>query len=434
MTRIVVIAVAAVLVGLRLAFRLRRRSTRGTPRPAHRRFIDLDLHGVPLVAAREIKERVRGRPFRIGSVFILLAVTAAIVIPVLDHSTSPPVHVGWVGPPLTSQLRKALVDVGRAEGIAVRVAVEPSARAARAALLAGRIDLAVIDGRSIDVPTAITSADSSDTTTVAQALAYPLGVLAAGRDAGLTASQLEALGAAKPLEIHGLRPAPSNPNTGTSVIGVILIFVMLSQYNSWILLGVLEEKTSRVVEVLLAAVRPIQLLAGKILGIGLTAIGQATVIVGFALLLAKLVGSNLLRGTAPVEIASALLWLVLGFAFYSWVYAAAASLAQRQDQVQSLALPLSVPLLLGYVMSLTTAATGSPTLFFKVLAYLPPTAPFAMTVLVGLGRVQPWQFCASVAISIAGTVGIARVAATIYRRAILRTGGRVKLREVLARG
>jgi ABC-2 type transport system permease protein len=410
----IVVAVVVLGASIRLA-RWRRRSSRATTDPADHRKTrpGLDLHGVPLVASREVTERVRGRPFRIGTAFILLAVAAAIVIPVLEHSTTKPVRVGVVGA-LNPELRTVVTATAREEGIAVHFAVEATDAAARRAVAAGRIDLALLE-RSIVVATVISPSDNSGTALLAESLSYRI-----------------ALGRSKPLPVEGLRPGAMNQNLGTSVIGVILIFVMLSQYNAWILLGVLEEKTSRVVEVLLAAVRPIQLLAGKILGIGLVAVGQATLIVAFALVLARAVGSNLLHGTAPIEIASALLWLVLGFAFYSWVYAAAASLAQRQDQVQSLALPLSVPILLGYVTALSTAASGNPSPFFEVLAYLPPTAPFAMTVLVGLGRVGPLGFCASVAISIVGTVGVARVASTIYRRAILRTGGRVRLREVLS--
>jgi len=170
-----------------------------------------------------------------------------------------------------------------------------------------------------------------------------------------------------------------------------------------------------------------------VLGIGLVAFAQASLIVAFAFVVARSVGSDLLTGTAPMVLVSTLVWLVLGYGFYSWVYAAAGSMAQRQDQVQSLSLPLSLPMIFGYIMALTTASSDGASLFFKVLAYLPPTAPFAMPVLVGLGVVTWWEFLASVAISIIGTVAVARLAAGIYRRAILRTGGRIKLRELLAR-
>ena len=135
---------------------------------------------------------------------------------------------------------------------------------------------------------------------------------------------------------------------------------MLTQYNTWILIGVMQEKSSRVVEVLLATVRPIQLLGGKVLGIGLVALGQATLIVGFALIVGTAVGSDLLHGTAPLVLACELLWLVLGYAFYCWVYAAAGSTAERQDQVQTLALPLSIPILVGYIFSHHRGELGQP--------------------------------------------------------------------------
>jgi ABC-2 type transport system permease protein len=187
------------------------------------------------------------------------------------------------------------------------------------------------------------------------------------------------------------------------------------------------------VEVLMAAVRPVQLLAGKVLGIGAVAFAQAGLIVVFAVVLAKATGSDLLHGTAPVALASTLVWLVLGYAFYCWVYAAAGSMAERQDQVQSLALPISIPIIFAYVVSLTVAGSGSAPVWFHVLAYLPPTAPLAMPVLVGLGTVTWWEFAASVAISIVSTVFVARLAAGIYRKAILRTGRRVQLRELFSR-
>ena len=79
-------------------------------------------------------------------------------------------------------------------------------------------------------------------------------------------------------------------------------------------------------------------------------------------------------------------------------------------------------------------ARATPDLFFKVFAYLPPTAPFCMPVLVGLSQVTWWQFLASVLITIAGTVAMAIFAARIYRRAVLRTGARVGARQLFARG
>src|ERR1035437_10214641 len=126
---------------------------------------------------------------------------------------------------------------------------------------------------------------------------------------------------------------------------------MLSQYNTWTLIGVMEEKSSRVIEVLLSAIRPIQLLTGKVLGIGLVALAQASLIVAFALALSKVVGSNLTHGTAPLVLASTLVWFVLGYACCRPVDALAGAMSEREDQVQSLALPLSLPMIFGYIMA-----------------------------------------------------------------------------------
>jgi ABC-2 type transport system permease protein len=130
-------------------------------------------------------------------------------------------------------------------------------------------------------------------------------------------------------------------------------------------------------------------------------------------------------------VVGSLVWVVLGYSFYCWVYAAGGSLADRQEQVQSLAFPLQLPILFGYIVSLTSLGAGSPSTLITVLAYLPPTAPFAMPVLLGLGFATWWQFALSCAITLVCIVGVARLAAVIYKRAILRTGGRVHLRDIL---
>jgi ABC-2 type transport system permease protein len=90
-------------------------------------------------------------------------------------------------------------------------------------------------------------------------------------------------------------------------------------------------------------------------------------------------------------------------------------------------------MIFGYVTALTGASSGSANELVKVLAYIPPTAPFDMPVLVGASEVSWWGFSISVALSLVATVATARLAAMIYRRAILRTGRRVKYREVFAR-
>jgi len=387
---------------------------------------------VGLVAAREFRERVRGRVFRVGTLLIVAAVASAILIPTFIGAKRTVQRVGVVGT-LSAPLRAAVTAEGAAAtGASVQLVPEPNPRTATAGLRAGQLDAAIIDGREVVVDKAITASPTSATAELAGAVARTVGTAEAFATAGLTAAQTAVIATARPLPVSSLQAAgPGTTQRATSLAGLFLVFIMLTQYNAWTLTGVLEEKSSRVVEVLLAAISPAKLLAGKVLGIGLTAFLQAGLIVAVALALAKQSRSDVLHGSTPGTIGATLLWLILGYAFYSWAYAAAGSLADRQDQVQSLAFPLALPVMFGYITAFSAATSGSPSVLVHVLAYLPPTAPLTMPVLVSLGAVSWWEFLASVVISIGCTVAVARLAATVYQRAILRTGGRVRLREVL---
>ncbi|MGO9455555.1 MAG: ABC transporter permease [Acidimicrobiales bacterium] len=421
---VLVVAVGA----LRLWMRRRRRD-----RSADRALSWPGRSDVGLVAGREIRERYRAKIFRIGTLVILAVVAGAIVIPKIDSGHHHPQQVGVVGP-LDSSLRQSIDTSARNVATTAHLVDEPDLAAAKKKLRQGDVSLVVVDGRELVVNAPVAATDTSTTAQFVRAVSKELAVAEALQAAHLSPAQASVLAQAHALPVHSLQPGRTHGAAqGTSVVGLILIFIMLNQYNGWILVGVMEEKSSRVIEVLMAAVRPIRLLTGKVLGIGFVAFSQAALVVAFALILAKAVGSDLLSGTAPLVLVSTLVWLILGYAFYCWVFAAAGSLAERQEQVQTLALPLSLPIIFGYVIALTVASSGNASSFFVVLAFLPPTAPFAMPVLVALSKVSWLGFVASAAISVVATVGMARLAGAIYRRAILHTGRRVQLRQVFRR-
>jgi ABC-2 type transport system permease protein len=102
--------------------------------------------------------------------------------------------------------------------------------------------------------------------------------------------------------------------------------------------------------------------------------------------------------------------------------------------VGTVILPVQLPLIVTYALSYTVIYANGASTFFHVLGFLPPTAPIAMPVLYAAGDVPAWQAAVSAVLVAAGTVWMARTAATIYGRSVLRTGARVRLREVLARG
>ena len=428
----IIIAVAVVVALARLG--LRRRGRGASPRTGMA-VAWLGGRGLlgdtGLVAGREIRERVRGRVFRVVTIILFGVVAAAVVIPTLHAGTSRSQRVGVVAG--SAPLEAELHDLAKSAGLSVELVKESGLSQARAALSAGQLDMVVDGTGKILVKNPVSDSGTSAVTRYVRAVSVALGAQRAFTQAGLTPQQAATLARARPLPVESIQPGkkPRTTAEATALLGVILIFVVLTQYLTWTLMGVMEEKASRVVEVLLATVRPIQLLAGKVTGIGAVALAQAIALVAFALALAEAVGSTLVHGAAPLVVAATLAWLVLGYAFYSWVYAAAGSLAERQDQVQSLVLPLSAPLIFGYIASLLGASSGNPSMLVKVLAYVPPTAPFAMPTLVGFGEAAWWQFLLSVAVTLGCTLVVALAAARVYRTAVLQTGRRVRLRELL---
>jgi ABC-2 type transport system permease protein len=428
----IIIAVVVVVAIVRLGLRRRGRGPSPRTGTSVARIRGPGLLGdTGLVAGREIRERIRGRVFRIVTVILFVVVTAAVVIPTLNAKKTASKRVGVVAG--SASLEAELRGLARSAGLPVQLVDQPGLPQARAALSAGHLDMVVDGTGTIVVKDPISASDTSAGARYVRAVSAALGAQRAFAQAGLTLQQASAVGRARPLPVESIEPGkkPRTTAEATALLGVILIFVVLTQYLTWTLMGVMEEKSSRVVEVLLATVRPIQLLAGKVIGIGAVALAQAVALVAFALVLAEAVGSSLVHGAAPLVVAATLAWLVLGYVFYSWAYAAAGSLAERQDQVQSLALPLSVPLIFGYIVSLIGVSSGAPSLLVKVLAYVPPTAPFAMPALVGFGDATWWQFLLSVIVTLACTVVVALAAARVYRTAVLQTGSRVRLRELL---
>jgi ABC-2 type transport system permease protein len=207
--------------------------------------------------------------------------------------------------------------------------------------------------------------------------------------------------------------------------------VIILTYGVRIAIGVGEEKASRVVEVLLTTLRPVQLLAGKVIGVGILAVAQIAAMVVVFFVLGRAAGSAAVQGPAAGVVLSGALWLVLGYAFYCTAYAAAGSLITRQADAYNASIPLQLPLILAYVLAYTVLYASGVNWFYHVLAFIPFTAPVAMPVLVAVGAAPAWQLALSAAISLAATVGMARLAGTIYERAILRTGSRLRVRQVL---
>jgi ABC-2 type transport system permease protein len=378
-----------------------------------------------LVSRREIIDRTRARSFWVASVLLLAGVAAGAILPAVLQGGRSTVHIGIVGSQVTAMSDTAR-EAGQISGSTVVIDLLPGIEAARTGLRAGTLD-AVLVGDSAVWVNKQSVTGSSIGTTLAQ-----IGGLQRlyTQLPPASAASLAAHGIALP--IHSLSPPTrSLASRITGLIVAILIYVIILTYGIRITIGVGEEKATRVVEVLLTTLRPVQLLAGKVIGMGLLALAQIAAMVGLYLAAGHAVGSPEVRGTDTATVLVAGLWLVLGYAFYCTAYAAAGSLITRQADAYNAALPLQLPLILAYALTYSVIYASSVNPFFHVLAFIPFTAPIAMPVLVAVGAAPAWQVAVSAVISLAATVWMARLAATIYERAILRTGARLKARQVL---
>ena len=386
---------------------------------------------IRLVAMREIRERLRSRVFRVSTIIGAAVICALIVIPTLNQDKVKTYDVGLVGvsdPVIVA----AVQNVGPAIGAQVHVHVVADADTATRRVRSGRLDMALIDGQRVVINDPLNRSRVSTRLKLVTAVSEAARLQTALTDAGLTPEQAAAAISHPPLPVNALGHQKQDSNDEfTNFVGVVAIFIFFQQYGSWILVGVAEEKSSRIAEVLLAAVRPRQLVAGKILGIGIVGMAQALFVAVAAIVASRVVGSDVLRGTQALAAVGAVGWFVLGFALYGWAFAAAGSLVSRQSEAQAAGFPIMIPIFAGYFATISSLGQAEPTTFLRVLAFLPPTAPLCMPTLISAGAVAPWQVGLTILGVIASAYVMARVASAIYSSAILRTGKRIKWLEAL---
>jgi ABC-2 type transport system permease protein len=385
-----------------------------------------------LVARREVRERLKARSFRIATIISAGVVVAAIAIPASQRGKTPTYDVGMYGNTGTAEIDavKAL-----APGLNLRVRIHPVSTLdeARAQLRTGQLDIVVNGTDEILSKRRPEPGDTGKKAQLIAALGSTLRVQRVLAQGGPDAARLvDAL--RTPVAVSGVVVDTADPSQRlTAFFGVLLLFVFLQQYGAWVLVGVVEEKASRVVEVLLSAVRPRQLVAGKVLGIGGVALVQGLIVAAAALITAQTTGTHVFEGTSRYMILWTLAWFVLGYGLYSWAYAAVGSTVSRQADAQNAAFPLTIPVLVGYISVTSLLSGGDPSSFVRVIAFLPPTAPMVMPMLIGLGKVAMWEVALSMAGVAVSIVLLMKFAGDIYARAILHTGRRLHFREVFRR-
>jgi ABC-2 type transport system permease protein len=252
--------------------------------------------------------------------------------------------------------------------------------------------------------------------------------------AGLSPEDLRALVAPVPVqdvELGSVAGRSPDDETAAFVMTVVL-FLAITTYGNLVLSGVVEEKASRVVEVLLARLPARTLLAGKVAGIGLLGLAQVALTALAALVAVTMVDAVQVPAAQGAVLAWAVVWFLLGYGLYAMVYGALGSLASRTEDAQSVAGPVNAVLVVGYLASF--AAIGQPDSgWAQLLSLFPLTAPLAVPSRIAMGAAAWWEPILAVVLTVATIAGLVDLGGRMYARAILHTGPRLRLRDVWRR-
>jgi ABC-2 type transport system permease protein len=378
------------------------------------------------VARREFVERWRSRAMRASFLVVLVLVVAGAAAMTLTDDSTPTDDVGLVGARAMA-LEPALGLAGRAEDRETRVHRLADRAAAERAVRDGKVDVAIVDGHLI-----VEEDRSNPAVAVAQRAIAGQAAVTRLEAAGLTREEaLEALAPeASPVDVLEPGAADRERDEGMLFVGMLLLFMALVVYGQSVASSVAEEKSSRVIELLLTTLAPRRLLAGKVLGVGTLGVTQLAVVCAAGLLTAQIAGGEGLPPSAPETVALVVVWFILGFAFYSVAYAALGALVSRQEDLEATTAPVNLLLVGAYWGAMVATANPDGT-WAQIAAFLPPLAPMIVPARMVLGDMGTVGLLAAVAIELVATFALIRVAAGIYERSILRIGAPISLRSAL---
>jgi ABC-2 type transport system permease protein len=380
-----------------------------------------------IVGRREFVERARDRGFLISTVITLAILVGLIVVSArLNRGTNIDLAALGAG---SREIGQDVASAGAVLEIEIRLRPLPDVAAAEQAVRDGDADAALIDAASI-----LVKAESPvELVGLIQAASVRERSRAALEGEGLTSEQVDAALAQPPLPVDALEPldARRRENVAVAFVGVLALYGQLFAYGYWVAAGVVEEKSSRVIEVLIATVRPSELLRGKIFGIGFLGLAQLLLIGVVGLGTSIAVGSLEFPSGALATVGLVLFWFVLGFFFYAGLFAVAGSIVSRQEDLQTTMTPLTILIVGSFFIGISATSDPSSTLA-TVASLLPFSSALVMPTRIVLGEASPVEVVLSVAISIASTAALIPVATKIYSRALLQPG-RVKIRQVLRR-
>jgi ABC-2 type transport system permease protein len=366
---------------------------------------------IGLVALREIRERLRSKTFLASTILILALVgSSAFLARVFDTQPTYDVAVTAPAPP---GLAGALEHAARPfDDAVVHVRVVDSAAAGRRLLDADEVDALLL------LPAdRLVFRDTVD----AKAAAVADNAVRALRNE-LPPSPELTVGT-----LH--RPGDETDDAAVMVAyaGSVLLFVSLAFYGQWVIGGVVEEKNNRVVELILSAVRPRDLLAGKVIGIGSLGFAQLALVAGLA---AVMLTAGVFDAPAELglDVALVIPWFLLGYALYAVAYAVAGALASSQQNAETAGQPVTYTLIAVYFAGYAVLSSNAEGALASLLTVFPLTAPLVLPARSALVGVPLWEHALAVVLVVATIYGLVRFAGRVYAHGLLHGGSRLGFR------
>jgi ABC-2 type transport system permease protein len=392
--------------------------TRGEPR-------ETDRGAWRLVAARDFWVRLRDKGFVISTAITLVVFTVFILINAFGGGGTPTFDLGLLGDG-SERIGRLSVQAAPAQGATIRTETVADRAAGEAMLRDGSLDAILVDGERLivheEVPPQLEA--SVQTALVADRIQGSL------REAGVPPEEAAQVLDPSPVPVSSLVPVDPDREANSTVafVAVLLLYGQLFGYGVWVATGVIEEKSSRVVEILLSTIRARQLLAGKIAWIGALGLLQLLFIATYGIVLASATGALDIPAHAMGTAGLAVGWFVLGFAFYASLFAVAGSLVSRMEELQNAIVPLNLLILASFLVSI--GAVEDPDSTLAVIASIVPfSSSLAMPVRIALGSASPAEIVLALAVLLGSTALMVPLAGRLYAGAVLQTGGRVKLRD-----
>ena len=383
-----------------------------------------------LVARREIMERGRSRGFIFSVLFTTGIVIGSFVLTSVLSGGEDQVKVGVVDP-APAGLETTLTTASAGFDKTLVLTDFADRAAAEAALKADQVEAVIDVPADLSAPGEVVYKEDADqilqSIVGASVIRLRSNEVLSGSDVD-QAALAEAQTPPKAVELDPQTDA-DRARFLFANISTILILVGIFSFGYTVLTGVVEEKQSRVVEVVLSTVRARDLLMGKVLGIGILGLVQLAVFMGAALIAARMTGSFELPSTTPIGVVMLVIWFILGYTLYSTALGFLGALASRMEEASNASTPVTMIAMISYFVAILSVLNDPTGTVARIATFLPPSAPMVVPLRVALDAIEPWEVIVSFVLTVAAIWVLFTIGARVYSGAVLQMGGRMKLRD-----